>query len=46
MWEDFVHGDAGEPALEVAFQDRVGYFLAGGVGVGHGGWWVSSEWLT
>lgn len=38
MREDFVHGDAGEPALEIAFEDCVGYFLSGGVGVCHGGW--------
>ena len=38
MGEDFVHGVAGEPALEIAFEDGAGYFLAGGVGGCHGGW--------
>ena len=33
--EDFVHGDPGEPALEIAFEDRAGYFLPGGVGGCH-----------
>ena len=37
MREDFVHGDAGEPALEIAFENRAGYFLLGGVGGCHVG---------
>ena len=36
MGEDFVHGVAGEPALEIAFEGA-GYFLAGGVGGCHVG---------
>ena len=36
--EDFVHGDTREPALEIAFEDRAGYFLSGGVGGCHVVW--------
>ena len=38
MGEDLVHGDACEPALEIAFEDCAGYFLTGGVGGCHAGW--------